>query len=221
MTRLAKSDSQLDAEASAQPLEERDLDAAILLHRALYTADVWIPRLHVGRGGNGRSTSTWKDSPDPDPADAGGYGGIGWTGVEFTGHFARYLDGEYGQAFPWSKAMFALRHNCRVTHRPKHTDRVEWRGSLCAELVALVIRQDYSLDMARLRLGLPEEGKTRRTLDNALLFLERKLEDSYWRAQQQKPVERTPAEWMADVHVHVGLNGLHAVDCPQCRRAAA
>jgi hypothetical protein len=197
MTSLRKSDAQLDAEAS-QPLEERDLDAAIEVHRALYAADLnWLLRLHVRDGESG-------------------------IGPPFSHYFEDFLDGRLG-AFPWSRAMLALRQNCRSSHAPKHTDRDEWRGSLCHTLTGMVIRLDYSLDAARFRLGLPEEGKTRRTLDNALLFLERRLEDAYWREQQQRPVERKPAEWMAREHVHVGLPGLHREDCrnPVCRRLAA
>jgi hypothetical protein len=288
------SPEQRDAEAS-QPLEGRDLEAAIGLHRALFAADLnWLIKLHDWNGESGadygvlvgnqlqrlnedriirgrsgkpnpishghpQSKLAWlrrqlvsletelaDDLKDPRPEvkekatakikdlrdqitttedglpleATNGKPGIGTTGLPYNHLFEAFLEGHYS-AFPWSKAMLALRDTCRVTHRPKHTDREEWRGSLCASLVGMVIRLDYSLDMARLGLGLPDEGRTRRTLDNSLMFIERRLEDAYWREQQGKPVERSPAEWMAAGHVHVGLPGLHAQECLQCLRQAS
>ena len=205
MTAVDKSPEQLDAEAAAPasgeagvPLEERDIKAAIATHRALYRADLGILRLHVRDGESG-------------------------LGPPFSPAFEHFLDQLYGQVFPWSKALLALRNHCRLDHRPKHVDRPEWRGSLCHALVTLVIRQEYSVDMARLQLGLPDAGKSKRTLDNALLFIERRLEDM---AQQQDQaqkatVSRSPAEWMAPAHEHRALPGLHAEECEQCRRRSA
>lgn len=221
MTRLEKSPEQLDAEAAdtlrselnpvrgrgslgvpadsrpaPDPIEERDLDAAIALHRALYAVDIsWVMKLHQRDGDYG-------------------------IGVPFNPVFEAYLDGRLG-AFPWSKALQSLRQNCRVNHAPKHTDREEWRGSLCHSLLVIVIRHEHPVAEAQRQLGLPNAGKTKRTLDNALLFLERRLEDAYWRDQQTQPVQRTPAEWMRVEHrQRHDQPGMHRVDCQQCLRAA-
>jgi hypothetical protein len=199
MTRIDKSPEMLDAAAAnrAQPIEERDLSAAILMHRTLYAADLnWLSKLHVRDGESG-------------------------IGVPFNPVFEAFLDGRLGQ-FPWNRALFAVRVDCRANHAPKHTDRPEWRGSLCYVLTSLVIRFDYSLLAARLELGLPLDGKTRRTLDNALLFIESDLKLQHRRQEQAQSasVARMPAEWMGKGHVHVGLPGLHRDECPQCARAA-
>lgn len=192
MTDIRKSPEQLDAEATG-PLEERDIGAAIKWHRTQFCAEVGILRLHQRDGESG-------------------------LGPPFTHPFVAFLDEQYG-AFPWSRSLFFLRHRvCRTSHPEHH--RLEWRGALCHELVNLVIRQDYSLDAARLKLGLPHEGKSRRTLDSALLVIERNLERLM--SEQKPEVHRDPAEWMAPVHVHRPLGGLHGEECenPVCRRAA-
>jgi hypothetical protein len=193
LTDIRKSDAQLDAEA-AQPLEERDLDAAIALHRAAFAADRnWLLKLHVRDGDYG-------------------------LGVPFSPAFEALLEGRLGQ-FPYSKALLHLRERyCRATH-PSHTSRPEWRGSLCSALVSIVIRLEQPIAEAQRQLGLPNEGKTRRTLDNALLYVERRV-DEFYEAQRRPVPERTPAEWMGPAHVHQTLGGLHREECPQCQRAA-
>lgn len=202
MTRIERSDSQLNAEA-AQPLEDRDLGQAIAVHRAMFAADRnWLTKLHVRDGESG-------------------------LGVPFSPAFEALLEGRLGQ-FPYSKAMLGLRdRHCRGLHLPKHSSRDEWQGALCHTLVGLVIRLELPLPEAQRRLGLPNERQTRRTLDNALLYLERRIEDDYaayiLRETQKHRPARTPNEWMAPDHQHLPLPGLHADDCIQClrRRAAA
>lgn len=192
MTRIEKSESQNIAEAAA-PLEERDLDAAIAAHRVLYAADLGILRLHVRDGESG-------------------------IGPPFNPVFEAFLDGRLGQ-FPWSRAFFSLRYRFCRTHS-KHRGPPEWGGALCATLTSLVIRHEYSLDRARMKLGLPNEGKSRRTLDNALLYIEgylNRLAD-YEARDHQAAVERTPAEWMRPEHEHHPVPGLHQLECAQCLR---
>ncbi len=192
MTNVDKSPEQLNAEA--EPLEERDLDAAIAFHRTLYRVETGLLKLHQRDGESG-------------------------LGPPFNPIFAAFLDEHYG-AFPWSKALLYLRVMvCRKTHSG-HT-RDEWNGSLCHSLVSSVIRHETSLDYARLQLGLPDEGKTRRTLDSGLLIIERRLEALIAddKARQALPA-RSPAEWMGPQHVHRPLDGLHREDCPQCASVA-
>lgn len=190
MTRVDKSPEQLDAEASAP--EDRDLEQAIAAHRLLFKAETGILKLHQRDGESG-------------------------LGPPFNPIFAAYLSEEYF-AFPWSKALLHLRWRvCRQTHT-EHLERPEWGGSLCHSLVALVIRQEHGLDMARLQLGLPDEKRTRRTLDSALLAIERRLEvlieDD--KAKQSLPA-REPREWMGAVHrPRHDQPGLHQAECPQC-----
>lgn len=194
MSNVPISPEQRDAQAAAP---ERNLEAAIALHRALYRADVgWLQKLHQRDGESG-------------------------LGPPFSPPFEAYLDGRLG-AFPWSKALLSLRHTCRVMHRPKHTDRDEWRGSLCHALVGMVIRLEWSLDYARLQLGLADEGRSRRTLDHGLLYIERRLQDmaNADEREQKASLPREPVEWTAAPHEHHALGGLHRAECPQCARAA-
>jgi hypothetical protein len=194
VTQIRKSDAQLDAEA-AQPLEERDLDAAIVLHRALYRADIFIARLHQRDGESG-------------------------IGPPFSPPFENYLDDRLG-GFPWSRALFWLRYRvCRSSH-PEHLTRPEWGSGLCYRLVDLVVRREFSLDMARLELGLSSGPRSRRTLDSALLAIERRMEDQARLEQAKQSRPRLPAEWMGPAHHHRALGGLHAAECPQCHPTAA
>jgi hypothetical protein len=192
MTDIRKSDAQLDAEAAA--IEDRDLDAAIDLHRALYQVETGILKLHQRDGESG-------------------------LGPPFNPIFAAFLDEQYG-AFPWSKALTYLRWNvCHRTH-VTHRERSEWSGSLCHSLVSLVIRHDLAVGRAQWQLGLPDAGKTRRTLDSALLVMERRLESLLADDKAKQLPARTPAEWMATDHGHRALPGLHAAECEQCNRVA-
>jgi hypothetical protein len=199
MTRYEKSDAQLDAEA--QPLEERDLDTAIALHRGPFRDDLSaMIRLHARDGD-----------------DAG-------LGPPFNPVFAGYLSDEFG-SLQWNRAWFYLRHRvCRSSHS-EHWERPEWYGSLCGRIVHLVIREEYPLTWAMAKLGLTHEGKSRRTLDSGLLIIERRLEVMADDRPESSP--RSPAEWMAPAFEHHALDGLHRQHpdnggCPQCwRRGAA
>ena len=212
MTDIRKSDAQLDAEAAAP--EDRDLDAAIRDHRILFRVETGLLKLHARDGD-----------------DAG-------IGPPFNPVFADYLNAmawreKPGQtekppmapaAMPWSKSLLFLRWMvCRKTH-VKHWEKPEWGGSLCHALVSYVIRHETSLDYARLQLGLPDEGKSRRTLDSALLVIERRLEALLQddRAKQALP-PRSPSEWMAAAYRHQPLGGAHALECenPVCRARRA
>ena len=190
MTSVDKSPEQWNAEA-AEPLEERDLDFAIAMHRTMYRVETGLLKLHVAHGESG-------------------------LGPPFNPVFAAFLDEQYG-SFPWSKALLFLRVRvCRQTH-PQHWDRPEWRGSLCHQFVSLVIRHETSLDYARLQLGLADEGRARRDLNSCLLVIERRLEVvlADEKAKQALPA-RSPSEWMAPLHEHIAMPGLHAIECPQC-----
>lgn len=192
-TNVHKSDAQLDAEAAA-PLKERDLDAAIAVHRLLYSAETGVLKIHQRDGESG-------------------------LGPPFNPIFEAFLDERY-HAFPWSRSLAYLHWAvCRRTH-VKHWDRPVWRGSLCYSLTSLVIRRELSVGRAQWELGLPDAGKTRRTLDSALLTIERRLETL---AADDKPeVRREPAEWMAVARgERHDQGGLHASECPQCLRGAA
>ena len=191
MTDIRKSDAQLDAEAA----EERDLGQAIAIHRLMYRHDNGLPlKLHQRDGD-----------------DAG-------LGAPFNSLFAAYLDGTIGHTDSWNGALLWMRENvCRRTHA-KHWEPKVWGGALCYRLTSHVIRREWPLSTAMAQLGLTEDALSQRTLNSALMVIENRL-DYILRAERPE-VQREPREWMAAPHVHVGLPGLHAEDCPQCARAA-
>jgi hypothetical protein len=196
VTRVDKSPEQLNAEASP---EDRDLDAAIALHRALYQVETGILKLHQRDGESG-------------------------LGPPYNPIFAAFLDEQYG-SFPWSKALLYLRWNvCRRIHH-NHRHRDEWNGSLCYSLVEAVVKHELSVGRAQWELGLPDNDATRSTLNSGLLTMERRLEALLQddKAKQDLPA-RTPEEWMAPERSHRATPGIHEDECqnPVCvaKRAA-
>lgn len=200
MTTIRKSDAQLDAEASALP---RNLEQAIQLHRALASAELFLPRLHQRDGEFG-------------------------IGLPFSHPFERFLDGSFGPSFSWSAGLKAVRQDCRRTHS-EHWSRPEWRGSLCATLVTLVCRPAYlySFERACYELGVTPE-RTERTLLKAFRRIEQRLDEIQARETEVVKSSEGRHDWQAPAHVHRPLDGLHDAPpeqggCIQCwrRRAAA
>lgn len=174
---------------------QRSLPHAIALHRALSQAEIGgLLRLHVRDGESG-------------------------IGPPFAQPFEHYLDARYGVAFPWSAGLKALRADCRRTHSD-HWARPEWRGSLCYRLVHLVVRDGYSFERACYELVCTPE-RTERTILRAFRRIEQKLDELQARETEVVKSSEGRHDFMAAPHVHRPLDGLHRVDCPQCRRAAA
>jgi hypothetical protein len=191
MSNVPISPEQRQAEAAQPKLELGD---RIILHRLMFRKDAGLPlKLHQRDGD-----------------DSG-------LGAPFNSIFAAYLDGT-GHGDSWNAALLYVReHVCRKTHS-KHWAPIEWGGSLCYRLTSHVIRLEWGIPETMGRLGLTDEALTGHTLETALRDVERRLE---WVMRGDPPeVRREPAEWMATPIAHKPLDGLHAVDCPQCRAAA-
>ena len=74
--------------------------------------------------------------------------------------FSRYLDAQYGVAFPFAAALSVLRHTCRRGHTG-HTDRDAWTGSLCHRLVMWSVYWGFSVDVAARECGIDREHADR------------------------------------------------------------
>ena len=127
----------------------------------------------------------------------------------------------FGSMFPWSKAWWRLKAECRRTH-PFHraSDRPYWRGSLCHQLVAFTVVRGFSIENAAkiLRYDNPEP-----VLRYALTFIEQQIDLSRKKAEQRHREEQGygPGAVPMPVHEHQPLPGLHAQECPSCKRRNA
>ena len=188
------------------------LDATIDLHRQLYHSDLWIERLVSRQPPTSLDLNTGVLHQEPGAA----------TGMPMSGRMLRYLSHPegYGSDFPWSKALAALKYHCRKNH-PDHrrADRPYWRGSLCWQVVFLVVVRGFSptaagqiLRLERIEPLLPRALRTiEDTMDDYRAKAEKRAREDEGRGDGAIPVER-PA--------HHAVPGLHAAECPQCRRAA-
>ena len=212
MTDIRKSDAQLDAEANGRSTNEavpQPLEHLIATHRDLYRADLWIERLTTETPPVTTDPQTGAQTADP----------MSMIGPTLSYPLSQYLHAS--PMFPWTRSYAAMRANCRRTHTRGHLEREVWRGSLCGELVARVIRRDYAFDRACYELGVydPENGTERaeRVFRAALAHIEAKMDDLRQRAE---PVVYR-GEWPpAPEHRHHVVPGLHEQECEQCRRAA-
>jgi hypothetical protein len=123
-------------------------------------------------------------------------------------------DGDYGIGVPFNPIFAGFLDEWYATtlwHRAYQRINL---GLYARALVNLVIRQQYSVDMARLRLQLPDAERTDRTLTSALTAIERRMDTQL----EPEPQQRTPAEWMGRPHEHREPGGPLPDECPQCRR---
>jgi hypothetical protein len=108
------------------------LEQAIELHRELYRSDLFIDRLVARQPPTSLDLNTGVLHQEPAAA----------IGMTVSGRLLRYVSHPegFGSDFPWSKALWLLRVECRRRH-PHHRSakRPYWRGSLCHEAVKLVI----------------------------------------------------------------------------------
>ena len=210
-----KSEAQLDAEAAA-PLSE-----LIRKHRVYYQRDLYIPRLAADEPPVFTNPQTGERSADD----------MSIIGPTLSWPLESYITSSYGQTFPWSRAAFAQWADCRRVH-PEHQDREEFRGSLCKQLIGLVIRQGYILERACLVLGLTPE-RAARTLRSALLGIDAEMQRQHNKATQRAKEDsgqfvgqdiRGHYVWDGPPPIHHAVPGMHEHDCPNpdCvqRRAA-
>ena len=213
MTRLTRSDAQLDAEAAA-PRDNRSLQAVLLRHRAMFRHDTFLPRVATEGAAS-------PDEADPDDD------GVVHVGMTWTAAFERRILAP-GRQYPWADAFRALGQMCRGVHHA-HQDRTEFRGGLCRALVSLVIIGDQPIGRAAQTLGI-EPARAGLTLRTALLWMEAEQSRQHQRMlDRERAVEgarlaREDAGYVAiPVHHHVPLDGLHRSECQNavCKRERA
>ncbi len=188
MSRVDRSPEQLNAEAAAP---YAPLAPRLVLHRLLAHDEATILKLHVRDGD-----------------DSG-------VGVPFNETFARFLEEKYGTQYPWSAGLKSVRVECRRSH-PEHW-RDPFRGSLCATLVSMVCRFDWDYGKACLELGL-YPSKTEATMQRALRRIEERLDELQARATSTVESDKGRHDWLAPVHEHRSVPGLHMQECRQCLR---
>lgn len=128
----------------------------------------------------------------------------------------------YGSDFPWSRALWRLRHYCRKEH-PYHRagDRPYWRGSLCHQLVIFVVIREWSVENAAkiLRYDNPQP-----VLRYALGWIEASMDDARKRAEKRAREDEGHGPGAVPRYVTEQRHdqpGMHRVDCPQCKREDA
>lgn len=163
MTDRRLSDSTLDAMAAAPPQPLADLIAD---HRYLYRLDVSIDRMTTETPPVHTDLQTGISSADP----------MSKIGPTLSYPLERFISGAFGGMFPWSRALAALRAQCRRTHRRGHLEHEAWRGSLCHALVTYTVIRDYRFDRACFELYVTPD-RAERVLRSGFTFIEQKLDD--------------------------------------------
>jgi len=208
VTRYEKSAAQLDAEAQGRTVEhdDRSLPEMILVHRLLYSGDLFLERLVSDSPAVFVDQQTGTRSADA----------MSKLGPTLSYPLERYLSESYGTMFPWARGFRAMRDDCR-RHHPEHQEREEFRGSLCHELVSRTVIGGYILDAACLEIGVTP-ARAGRTLRVALRYIEAHM--TWQREKQQARAVNVGGFWPAPVYEHHAVPGLHEQDChnPACKR---
>lgn len=212
-----KSDAQLDAEAFGpqQTLAERIED-----HRHIYQTELKnMYRLHDRFGDPGGGYDPANEDPKP-RAKTNGWGQDA-TGMPYNQRFRRYLELNHSTDTPWSRGLYNLWVECRRSH-DDHKERPEWRGSLCHQLVGLVVRFGWSYSRACYDLHL-DPDRTEDVMHRALRRIEHELDELQARATSTVESDRGRHDFMAPPHEHRALGGAHEEQCenPVCRERRA
>ena len=205
------------------------LDDTIALHRNLYRDDLFIDRLVQRQPPTSLDLNT--GVLDQEPAAA--------IGMTVAGRLLRYVSHPegYGSDFPWSKALYRLKFDCRKEH-PYHraADRPYWRGSLCWQLVTFVIMRGFSVQNAAeiLRYDNPEPvlrealQAIEDSMDHARARAELRQRDDEGRGPGAVPDERPRPCYHDDCKGRPHFeekphpdHQWHRAECPQCRHRAA
>ena len=189
------------------------LAAQITLHRNLYRDDTHISRLVQRQPPTTLDLNTGTLHQEPAAA----------VGMTMSARLLKYVSHPegYGAEFPWSRALYRLRYDCRRNH-PYHraSDRPYWRGSLCWQLVTFVIVRGWSVHNAAeiLRYDNPEP-----VLRNALAFIEAAMDDARRKAEKRSREDEGhgPGAVPAPEWRHHAVPGMHMADCPRCRKESA
>lgn len=193
------------------------LDRTIATHRALYHDDLFISRLVARQPPTTLDLNTGQLHVEDGTR----------IGMTMSGRLLKYVSHPegYGSDFPWSRALYKLRWDCRRNH-PTHrgADVPYWRGSLCHELVRFVILREFSVRSAAavLRYDNPEP-----VLRQALTFIEAAMDDARRKAEKRQRDEegRGPGAIPAPEWRHHAPSDQHVAECPnpvcRARRQAA
>ena len=250
MTRYEKSDAQLDAEAQSRKMREGaewtparkgfgyraipslpahpaappvGLEAAIELHREMMRDDARIDRLVSRQPPTTRDPNTGIVHQHDAAA----------VGMNMSARLYRYVEAPGSSEFPWRAAFRRLRFECRRNH-PYHTGPTVpyWRGSLCQELVRLVIigperriaGHDGPMSVQNaaeiLRYDNPEP-----VLRYALSYIEATIDEARRKAEKRLRDDegRGPGAVPAPEWRHHAPSDEHVAECPNpiCRERRA
>lgn len=203
MTRIDKSEAQLDAEAHA-PLSE-----LVRKHRIYYRRDLYIPRLATDEPPVFTNPDTGERTADE----------MSMIGPTLSWPLTSYISESFGRTFLWSRAAYGQWAICRRSH-PEHRDREAFRGSLCKMLVGMVIRQGWEPDRVAVELQLDRE-RVAEALRSALKAIDREMERLVEGGVQRFREDQGRFTLYDEPPVHHAVPGLHMQDCPQCRRTNA
>ena len=214
-----KSDAQLDAEAVGR---SEPLEAVIKLHREMMRDD---PR-SIDRMVSRQPPTT----RDPNTGIVHQHEAAA-VGMNMNARLYRYVEAPGSGEFPWRSAFGRLRYECRRNH-PYHTgpDVPYWRGSLCHELVRLVIigperriaGYDGPMSVQNaaeiLRYDNPEP-----VLRYALSYIEATIDEARRKAEKRLRDDegRGPGAVPAPEWRHHAVPGMHMQECPRCRKESA
>lgn len=189
------------------------LAATIATHRGMYRDELHIERLVQRQPPTTLDLNTGVLHQEPAAA----------IGMTISGRLLKYVSHPegYGADFPWSRALYRLRFDCRRNH-PYHraADRPYWRGSLCWQLVTFVIVRGWSVHSAAeiLRYDNPEP-----VLRTALAFIEAAMDDARRKAEKRSREDEGRFTIYDAAPVHHAPSQEHVMECPnpQCRARRA
>ena len=196
----------------------------ITLHRNLYRDDTHISRLVQRQPPTTLDLNTGTLHQEPAAA----------VGMTMSARLLKYVSHpeSYGSEFPWSKALYRLRWNCRKRHLDhRAADRPYWRGSLCWQAVHLVVVRGFGpvpaaqilriTSIEDVLLGIENE-KGERT-GGALGFIESAMDDYRERAEKRSREDEGRFTIYDAAPVHHAPSQEHIRECPnpQCRARRA
>lgn len=188
-----------------------NLAAQIDDHRHLYRQDTYIDRLVARQPPTSLDLNTGELHVEPGAA----------VGMPMSGRLLKYLGHPeaFGSDFPWSKALWLLRRECRAKH-PHHRGANEpyWRGSLCHQAVTFVVVRGWSVENTAKILRYDDPAPVLRW---SFDYMERQI-DELRRKAERRERENAGRFSVSDypTHHHHSVPGLHKQECPQCQRAA-
>jgi hypothetical protein len=202
-------------QAEAAPL---DLDDRIAMHRWLFARDLWISQLTTEAPPVFTKESGERLS---DPMSMLGPT-LSWPLTAFISY--KVVDGEMidtpAWSFPWAVGLASVRHHCRRDHTT-HWDREVWHGSLCWALVSATVRRQMLMERAFFNLEVSQSlGED--LLRKGFARIESKLKELQAKATEVVSSDAGRNDWQEPAHhQRHDQGGMHRLECPQCRGAAA